>query len=319
MSLVDMSIIKRCIGLSVIVFYLIATPISVLSSELKVAIIDFESIMAPSKLGLAISEILRTEIGQHKSITFIERGMIDHVLKEQELHQSGLVNINDAVKVGNLLGAEFIIIGSVVQTGTIYTINARCVGVQSGAVKVAKTVQVPDMNQIPTMIEKLAVEIGAVLPAVKPFVFSFEEGTKMTDWMRNYDDKNTHIRLSKRHATHGIYALKLNLPHTEYPGIHSINFPKDWKGYNRFSADIFYEDSGIEQVTLVVRIDDIHSDSYHTRFHSSFILNHGQNKVQVPIEKIKTKIDISSVFDVYIFLMEPEGPTTIYIDNIRLE
>jgi hypothetical protein len=306
------------IGLLIVVFCAFASPISALTAELNVAIVDFKSVMAPPKLGLAISEILRTEIGQHKSIKFIERGMIDQILKEQELHQSGLVNLDDAVKVGNLVGAEFIIIGSVVQTGAIYTINARCVNVQSSVVRVARKVNAPNIDKIPSMIEILAVEIGEALQAVKPFVYSFEEGTKTTDWMRNYDDKNTHIRLSKNNATHGTYALKIDLPHTEYPGIHSINFPKNWEVFSHFSADIFYE-RGPDQVALVIRIDDINSDSYHNRFHSSFILSHGQNQIQVPIEKIRTKIDINSIYDVYIFLLEPEGPATLYIDNIRLE
>jgi len=54
------------------------------------------------------------------------------VAAEQRLNLSGLVDDDTAVKVGNYVGARYVIVGSVNGMGDTYTLSARLVDVETG-------------------------------------------------------------------------------------------------------------------------------------------------------------------------------------------
>ena len=55
-------------------------------------------------------------------------------------------NEKSAVEIGKLLGADLIIIGSVVKIGTAYTINSRMMDVKTGEATLGKNVTGNDLN-----------------------------------------------------------------------------------------------------------------------------------------------------------------------------
>ena len=67
-----------------------------------------------------------------RGIQVIERDQLERVLAEQKLGYSGLINMDSAKKVGELLGAEGILLGSVNDMGNSIVINARLVDIESG-------------------------------------------------------------------------------------------------------------------------------------------------------------------------------------------
>ena len=77
------------------------------------------------------------------------------VLEEQKLGISGLVNRNSAKKIGELLGAEGILLGTVNDMGDTVTINARIVAVETGntiracEVELAKTPIIVELLKTP--------------------------------------------------------------------------------------------------------------------------------------------------------------------------
>jgi curli biogenesis system outer membrane secretion channel CsgG len=115
--------------------------------------------MVPEELGIAVAEILRTEIVGLGQYTVIERGMVEQVLQEQELQLTGAVDSETAVELGKLMGAQFVIIGSIVKTGTVYTINSRVIDVETGVVKIGENVQGQGEDDIPAMIQKLTLKV----------------------------------------------------------------------------------------------------------------------------------------------------------------
>ena len=53
------------------------------------------------------------------------------MLKEQKFQHSVCVDVSCAVEVGNVLGARYIVVGTMSKFGQTYTLDARLVDVQS--------------------------------------------------------------------------------------------------------------------------------------------------------------------------------------------
>jgi curli biogenesis system outer membrane secretion channel CsgG len=69
-------------------------------------------------IGSGIADMLVTALVESKKFIVIERNELDQILKEQGLGLSGSVTPQSAAKVGQLLGVELIITGSVSEFGT---------------------------------------------------------------------------------------------------------------------------------------------------------------------------------------------------------
>jgi TolB-like protein len=120
-----------------------------------VAILDFESVGSEEHLGKAVSEIMRTELIGTRQFRVVERSQINKALSEQQFQKSGVINENTAVEIGKLLGADLIIIGSVVKIGTSYTINSRMLDIKTGEATLGKNVTGNDLNLLTNMSRSL--------------------------------------------------------------------------------------------------------------------------------------------------------------------
>jgi TolB-like protein len=68
----------------------------------------------------------------------VKRGMMEEVLQEQGFQQTGCTSEECAVEVGQLLGVQNMIGGSIGRVGDTFTIDARMISVQSGVSLVTK-------------------------------------------------------------------------------------------------------------------------------------------------------------------------------------
>jgi|GEM_PF-6136295 len=109
-----------------------------------VAVAEFACIDGTqSTLGKLIAEEVTTGLFNAKNINIIERTMLEKILNEQKLQLSGLTDQNTANRIGILLGADALIIGTWADMGETIRINARIVSVTSGNVSSAVAVSVP--------------------------------------------------------------------------------------------------------------------------------------------------------------------------------
>jgi curli biogenesis system outer membrane secretion channel CsgG len=85
----------------------------------RIIVSEFENRTAygERRLGIAISDMLVTELVNTNYFVLLEREKLNTVMKEQVLGQSGMINENAAPKLGQLLGANAIITGSVTEFG----------------------------------------------------------------------------------------------------------------------------------------------------------------------------------------------------------
>jgi curli biogenesis system outer membrane secretion channel CsgG len=96
---------------------------NVFSQDLKglkkrIAVVNFEDkARYGHNIGQGIADMLVTKLVESDQYLVVERNELDALLKEQGLGQSGLVTQQSAAKVGQLLGVEMIVTGSVSEFG----------------------------------------------------------------------------------------------------------------------------------------------------------------------------------------------------------
>jgi TolB-like protein len=90
-----------------------------------------------SVLGTFVEEELYTNLVRSKpaDITIIERSQINQIMQEWDLGSSGIVNNDTAVQIGQLVGANAVVLGSITKIGETARINIRIVDVETARVE----------------------------------------------------------------------------------------------------------------------------------------------------------------------------------------
>jgi len=101
-------------------------------SRFTVAVLDFEGQGVSAAEVQTLTERMRTEIGNTKAVRLIERKAVEKIMAEQGLQQSGCTTDECAAEVGQLLGVQFMISGTIGKMGKSYTIDAKMFSVESG-------------------------------------------------------------------------------------------------------------------------------------------------------------------------------------------
>lgn len=87
----------------------------------RLAIIDFQykagSATGSWSVGQGMADMLATSLFKSGKFDVMERSKLESVLEEQKLQMSGITTPESAVKVGKILGLQYIVIGSVNQFG----------------------------------------------------------------------------------------------------------------------------------------------------------------------------------------------------------
>ena len=105
----------------------------------SVAVLDFDAKGIPIYEAETLTERLRSEIANTNAVRLTDRKLLEKILQEQGLQQSGCTTDECAAEVGQLLGAQFIISGSIGKLGSSFTIDTKMVSVTTGAAERAKT------------------------------------------------------------------------------------------------------------------------------------------------------------------------------------
>ena len=148
---------KKTFAIPVLIILMVIFLVQNSIAEVKptIAVLDFESVGSEEHLGKAVSEIMRTELIGTRKFRVVERSQINKTLSEQQLQKSGIVDEKSAVQLGKILGADLIIIGSVVKIGTAYTINSRMIDVKTGEATLGKNVTGNDLNLLTNLSRSL--------------------------------------------------------------------------------------------------------------------------------------------------------------------
>ena len=103
-----------------------------------VAVIDFDASGISQLEATSLTNRFRTAVGDVGAMRLVERGMMEEVLQEQGFQQTGCTSEECAVEVGQLLGVQNMIGGSIGRVGETFTLDVRMISVQSGISLVTK-------------------------------------------------------------------------------------------------------------------------------------------------------------------------------------
>jgi TolB-like protein len=141
------------------------------AGKIRLAVLYFDNECVTDREGLdafrkGIADTLITDLGRLGRLQVVERERLDTLLAELRLQQSGLVDPAAAAKLGKMLGAQALLMGSYTAIGGTIRIDARIVEVETGLVLKAEEVTGPtnDFFQLEeTLVEKIAAGLDAPL------------------------------------------------------------------------------------------------------------------------------------------------------------
>ena len=114
-----LSILSRRIAMAIVLVASAAAPALAQGAKARVAIMNFENNSTwgwwGDNLGAAAADELTTQLVKTGKFIVIERTQLASVLAEQNLGASGRVNQATAAKIGQLLGVQLIMTGSITQ------------------------------------------------------------------------------------------------------------------------------------------------------------------------------------------------------------
>jgi TolB-like protein len=157
-----------------LLFSPLAASLAVAQTRASVAVMDLEPKGVPENEVSALSDRLRTELFRTGAFDVMERGKMQDVLKEQGFQQSGACNTDAcAVEIGQMIGVQKIIAGSLGKVGKTYTVNLRMIDVKTGRMERSVTEDYTGeidrllTNTMKTVANTLANSVGADQKAQK--------------------------------------------------------------------------------------------------------------------------------------------------------
>ncbi len=299
-----------------------------------IAVLDFKSLLADEELGIAVSEILRTELASLGDYTVIERGMLEQILEEQALQSSGAIDSGTAAEIGKLLGANLVVTGSIVKTGDVYTINSRFIDIETGVIKTGQNIRGEGENEISNMVHQLALVItgrtivseealATATPSPKErapqrlILFSFEEKEAGNAWGKS--SPAIKVSRSQEYAADGSYAAQVVFPKSrEQQSVFTEHMPTDWSAYAVLEFHAFWNAKSSKQnVMLGVVVEDAQS-AQGQAFSKEFLLHRGNNRIWFGLDEIGQTIDLTNVTRFAVSSRSSDAPLSVYIDSIQL-
>ncbi len=138
------------------------------AAGLTVAILDFTADdPANPNAGSDMASALTAMLSGESGLKLVERQSLLQTLHEHELNLTGLVNQEQAIKVGKLVGAKIMITGRAFRLGKDIFITAKLIGTETSLVEgvMVKDASTADMGTLVTQLsEKVAAKVRQVGP-----------------------------------------------------------------------------------------------------------------------------------------------------------
>lgn len=88
-------------------------------------------------MGTQVGDLLFAELAASERLILVDRVDLARTLEEHELNLSGMVNAQEAVRVGQLTGAKLLITGSIMEVGNTTYLVAKIIGTETTRVLAA--------------------------------------------------------------------------------------------------------------------------------------------------------------------------------------
>jgi len=146
------------------------------ASPMQLAILNFDNLTQQPEydyLSSAIPQLLITDLKPSKQIQLIERSQLEKILQEMQLGQTGAIDEQTAIKVGQMTGADHLLLGTIFLSDDQLRFDARVIETSSSKINLAEKVTTPANSDLVDAIDKLGRLIlhgltNEILPAAPP-------------------------------------------------------------------------------------------------------------------------------------------------------
>jgi len=110
------------------------------------AVLPFKALDSGAKsagVSAALAELFSTQLSSQGRVVSVERSRIDGVIGELSRASEGEVSAKGAAQAGKLLGARYVLLGSVTTMGATLQVTARLVASETGEVIKGETMRAP--------------------------------------------------------------------------------------------------------------------------------------------------------------------------------
>ena len=111
-------------------------------AQFAVSILDFKGEDVEDKVLRACYNQLEESLIESNRFTVIDKSQRDEILDEQKFQNSGMCDDECAVEIGQLVGAEYLMLGEIIDLGGLYQVNIKIINIEKGDVAEKVTNQI---------------------------------------------------------------------------------------------------------------------------------------------------------------------------------
>jgi TolB-like protein len=116
-------------------------------SRLAIAVLPFDGGKEVARYKDAVTNEMIDQLVNLRRFKVIERSSMDKIVAEQKIQASGFVDDKSAVKLGKIAGADALVIGNIIFSGTSIKISARLVDVETAETLISEDAVSENISQ----------------------------------------------------------------------------------------------------------------------------------------------------------------------------
>ncbi len=131
--------------------------------HVRIAIVPFTNTNTFAReqgYGEVVSGMLMTELINNNIFQVVERNEIDRMMQEMAFQYSGAVNSQTAKRIGEILGVDILVFGTVAKFSFLIETDIRLVDAESGEALMAENASCKDETELRAMVKDLAQRIN---------------------------------------------------------------------------------------------------------------------------------------------------------------
>lgn len=109
-------------------------------AEEFIAVLELEGTITKNESAVLTDKLIN-QLANTNKYRVVERSQMQAILQEQEFQQTGCTSSECAVDVGQILGVEKIVTGSIGKIGSLYSISLRMINVSTGEIERSSSVE----------------------------------------------------------------------------------------------------------------------------------------------------------------------------------
>ena len=156
-------------------------------AQFAVSILDFKGEDVEDKVLRACYNQLEESLIESNRFTVIDKSQRDEILDEQKFQNSGMCDDECAVEIGQLVGAEYLMLGEIIGLGKLYQVNIKIINIEKGDVAEKVTNKIKgDLGDLLDGMEVASQEIvrriasGSTSQQISPKNMSSEQNITIT-------------------------------------------------------------------------------------------------------------------------------------------